>query len=159
MEHVNSTKGFTLQHLEFLVIDEADRLVSQGYQNWVEEVLKAATQSKQGTGAVKVKEKEKGTFHFNPTTTRKSEKVEAKKSIAKPVQLTKLLFSATLTRDPQKLAGLYLNHPQFFDARDIVQHTTGGSVKKKKNQTYAVPSTLKGERRGGGERGNERKMN
>ncbi|KAK1736623.1 ATP-dependent RNA helicase [Skeletonema marinoi] len=34
MDHLE-TPGFTLQHLKYLVVDEADRLVNQPYQNWV----------------------------------------------------------------------------------------------------------------------------
>ena len=30
--HMRSTAGFTLQHLQFLVVDEADRLLRQAYQ-------------------------------------------------------------------------------------------------------------------------------
>ncbi len=44
MDHLD-TPGFTLQHLKFLVIDEADRLVNQPYQNWVGRVLEASNSS------------------------------------------------------------------------------------------------------------------
>lgn len=40
MDHLHSTNGFTLQHLEYLVIDEVDRLLTQHYQNWIEKVLR-----------------------------------------------------------------------------------------------------------------------
>lgn len=39
MDHLAMTKGFTLQHLRFLVIDEADRLLSSSFQNWLSQVL------------------------------------------------------------------------------------------------------------------------
>ena len=38
-EHILHTPGFTLQHLEFLVLDEADRLLHQSFQNWTELVI------------------------------------------------------------------------------------------------------------------------
>jgi hypothetical protein len=41
MDHLD-TPGFTLQHLKYLVIDEADRLVNQPYQNWVGRVLETS---------------------------------------------------------------------------------------------------------------------
>ena len=44
MDHLD-TPGFTLQHLKYLVIDEADRLVNQPYQNWVGRVLEASNSS------------------------------------------------------------------------------------------------------------------
>lgn len=34
VEHLDSTRGFTLRHLRFWVIDEADRLLSEAYQDW-----------------------------------------------------------------------------------------------------------------------------
>jgi ATP-dependent RNA helicase DDX51/DBP6 len=39
MDHLTSTPNFTLQHLRFLVIDEADRLLNQSFQNWLSKVL------------------------------------------------------------------------------------------------------------------------
>lgn len=42
IDHMQSTPGFTLQHLEFLVIDEADRLLNQSYADWTHRVFAAA---------------------------------------------------------------------------------------------------------------------
>jgi ATP-dependent RNA helicase DDX51/DBP6 len=39
MDHLTSTPNFTLQHLRFLVIDEADRLLNQSFQNWLAQVI------------------------------------------------------------------------------------------------------------------------
>ena len=33
--------GFSLRHVRFLVIDEADRLLTQSYQDWLPSVLAA----------------------------------------------------------------------------------------------------------------------
>ena len=38
VDHLESTPGLTLEHLRFLVVDEADRLLNQSYNNWVEKV-------------------------------------------------------------------------------------------------------------------------
>ena len=35
MDHLKLTPGFTLQNLKYLVIDEADRLLSDSYANWL----------------------------------------------------------------------------------------------------------------------------
>lgn len=35
IDHLKSTKGFDLKHLRFLVIDEADRLMGQSFQEWI----------------------------------------------------------------------------------------------------------------------------
>jgi ATP-dependent RNA helicase DDX51/DBP6 len=34
VEHLDSTPGFTLEHLRWWVVDEADRLLSESYQDW-----------------------------------------------------------------------------------------------------------------------------
>lgn len=47
MDHLRSTKNFTLQHLRFLVIDEADRLLSQNFNDWLK-VLIAHIENKEG---------------------------------------------------------------------------------------------------------------
>lgn len=39
VEHVQSTTGFTLQHVQWLVIDEADRLLDESFQQWVDVVM------------------------------------------------------------------------------------------------------------------------
>lgn len=35
VDHLKLTPGFTLQNLKYLVIDEADRLLSDSYANWL----------------------------------------------------------------------------------------------------------------------------
>lgn len=42
VDHISSTPNFTLHHVRFLVIDEADRLLDQSYHGWLSKVLKAA---------------------------------------------------------------------------------------------------------------------
>ncbi|KAJ3070246.1 ATP-dependent RNA helicase dbp6, partial [Rhizoclosmatium hyalinum] len=39
-DHLKGTPGFSLRHLRFLVLDEADRLLVQDYQGWLNMVLK-----------------------------------------------------------------------------------------------------------------------
>ncbi|PNY11828.1 DEAD-box ATP-dependent RNA helicase 1-like protein [Trifolium pratense] len=39
MDHINTTKGFTLEHLYYLVVDETDRLLREAYQSWLPTVL------------------------------------------------------------------------------------------------------------------------
>ncbi|CAM9477300.1 unnamed protein product [Ectocarpus sp. 6 AP-2014] len=51
LDHLAQTPGFTLQHLRYLIIDEADRLLNQSYQGWVGKVIKAAYRKEPGTAA------------------------------------------------------------------------------------------------------------
>lgn len=39
LDHLQSTPGFTLQHLRFLVLDEADRLLGNAYHGWVRQLI------------------------------------------------------------------------------------------------------------------------
>ncbi|TGO37618.1 hypothetical protein BHYA_0093g00210 [Botrytis hyacinthi] len=39
VEHLKSTPGFTLQHVKWLVIDEADKLLDQSFQQWLDVVM------------------------------------------------------------------------------------------------------------------------
>ncbi|KAF5879034.1 putative atp-dependent rna helicase dbp6 protein [Botrytis fragariae] len=39
VEHLKSTPGFTLQHVKWLVIDEADKLLDQSFQQWLDIVM------------------------------------------------------------------------------------------------------------------------
>lgn len=39
VDHLKSTAHFTLQHLRWLIVDEADRLMDQPFQDWLSHVL------------------------------------------------------------------------------------------------------------------------
>lgn len=54
------------------------------------------------------------------------------------MQCQKLLFSATLTRDPAKVAALDLTSPRYY----IVQSTTTAANPAAVGTTFALPSTL-----------------
>ena len=104
MDHLEGTKGFTLKDLEILVIDEADRLLSQSYQNWLPNLLQRIRLDQQQTI---------DNDNDNNSITRK------------------WLFSATLTRNPEKLGSLCLNDPTFI-------HVTGAG-----GERFSIPKTLK----------------
>lgn len=139
IDHLDSTPGFTLQHLRFLVIDEADRLVNQPYQNWVGRVLEASNSSNKCNISEYVKSPLQAapdgtTLIIDPITHRSagsglltlpmsgdtdnssSEAGLVSGMLGRSVPLRKMLFSATLTQDPQKLARLGLGNPKHYDA-------------------------------------------
>ena len=43
IDHMHNTKSFTLEYVEVLVLDEADRLLEMGFKDELMEVLKACT--------------------------------------------------------------------------------------------------------------------
>ncbi|KAI5309160.1 ATP-dependent RNA helicase ddx51, partial [Ascosphaera atra] len=95
VDHIKSTKGFTLEHLQWLVIDEADRLLNESFQEWVDVVIPALN------------------------TTRFAREGKAAETLAKmgfPLRkqypLRKIILSATMTRDLEKLNSLRLENPK-----------------------------------------------
>lgn len=111
MDHINNTKGFTLEHLCYLVVDETDRLLREAYQSWLPTVLQL-TRSSDGSLFPLAK-------NFHPTafgsvkTTRRTGVERGFKGKPYP-RLAKMILSATLTQDPSKLAQLELHHPLFL---------------------------------------------
>lgn len=94
VDHIRSTKGFTLADLEWLVIDEADRLLNESFQDWVEIVIPALHAKDQPQGPSE---------HLLQTLGY---------SMHKP-SLRKVILSATMTRDIDKLNSLRLHNPMF----------------------------------------------
>jgi ATP-dependent RNA helicase DDX51/DBP6 len=142
--HLESTPGFTLQHLRFLIIDEADRLLTQSYHNWIDGVMKAAnsgyeTLQRNGSHGLNTNNQ------FDPITWRKDQGM-----ICRPVQLRKLLFSATLTKDPRKLSSIGLINPKHYDALHLKsqsqktkdQSDTTTNTDQEQHTYYALPEAL-----------------
>ncbi|XP_057602243.1 ATP-dependent RNA helicase DDX51 isoform X2 [Hippopotamus amphibius kiboko] len=102
VDHVDQTPGFSLQHLRFLVIDEADRMIDSMHQSWLPRVVAAAFPS-EGT---------KDPFALLQRTQPRA--VTAASVSCPQMPLQKLLFSATLTQNPEKLQQLGLYQPRLF---------------------------------------------
>ncbi|XP_060787376.1 ATP-dependent RNA helicase DDX51 isoform X2 [Neoarius graeffei] len=103
VDHINKNQGFSLQHLRFLIIDEADRMIDSMQQAWLNQVTKAVYKSGCGSGVSIFKRVEPG-----PITVA---------SLSPPqMPLQKLLFSATLTQNPEKLQQLGLHQPRLFSS-------------------------------------------
>lgn len=96
VEHIKSTPGFSLRWVKWLVIDEADRLLAQSFQEWVDIVIGAA-----GYAAPNTLEERDMITVLEDLGIRVNEKSEVRK----------VVLSATMTRDAGKLAGLKLQRP------------------------------------------------
>ncbi|KAK7827707.1 dead-box atp-dependent rna helicase 1 [Quercus suber] len=107
MDHINNTKGFTLEHLCYLVVDETDRLLGEAYQSWLPTVLQLTHSSDE---SFYPHASNFLPFSFNSLKTRRRWGFKGKPS----PRLVKMVVSATLTRDPSKLAQLDLHHPLFL---------------------------------------------
>lgn len=109
--HIDSTRGFTLQHARFVIIDEADRLLAQSYDNWAPKLLEAVHANVAGSCEV--------TEDFRPfdATTRRPTDMNDRDA-PHPwfrTRLVKHLYSATLGDDPAQLASMHLSRPLFVD--------------------------------------------
>uniref|UniRef100_A0A6I8ND76 ATP-dependent RNA helicase n=1 Tax=Ornithorhynchus anatinus TaxID=9258 RepID=A0A6I8ND76_ORNAN len=104
VDHIDQTPGFSLRQLRFLVIDEADRMIDSMQQSWLPRVMAAVFG---GTGSGGPGELLQRTA---PGV------ITAASSCRPQMPLQKLLFSATLTRNPEKLQQLGLYQPRLFSA-------------------------------------------
>ena len=142
VDHLQETPGFTMQHLQFLVLDEADRLLMHSFQNWLPKVLEAIHQSREGhmhqhyDGDGDISAGRANAIHqrlsgrVDPVTNR-APFLNVAVMERQYTHLQKLLFSATLTQNPEKIDSLRLVNPQYFTA------TSAG-----KSFLYTIPSTL-----------------
>nr|VWO99755.1 MRP-like transporter [Ganoderma boninense] len=157
MDHLNGTPNFSLQHLRFLVIDEADRLLAQSFQDWLAQVLAAtrpprasddAGSTTAGHWSVGAAAEE----HSRPDSLapaflhllRDVDYVRTDFDEKKESSCQKLLFSATLTRDPAKIAALGLRQPKYI----VVQSPKTSAMSKEEGvldfvmEKFTMPASL-----------------
>ncbi|EGG16001.1 putative RNA helicase [Cavenderia fasciculata] len=128
VEHLNETPGFNLQHLTYLVIDEADRLLRESYQFWLERVIDS---TKSGTNDRSINLSNRGDMQILDSKY-KSLGSHLEHLSSKESRLIKLLLSATMTYNPEKISLLELNAPLYYS-----------STKKKESSTkYSMPDSL-----------------
>ncbi|KAM0516010.1 hypothetical protein ACHAPE_005633 [Trichoderma viride] len=87
VEHIDQTPGFTLSYIRWLVVDEADKLLAQSFQGWLDVVLEKFKVSHYGARD----------FPDMPYS-----------------GVRKILLSATLTRDLSLLNQLALKRPKLI---------------------------------------------
>ncbi|KAF3844185.1 hypothetical protein F7725_013526, partial [Dissostichus mawsoni] len=87
-----------------LIIDEADRMIDSMHQSWLSQVVKAVYRPGSGQEAMSI--------------FRRAEPAHVTAASLSPPQmpLQKLLFSATLTQNPEKLQQLGLHQPRLFSS-------------------------------------------
>ncbi|KAJ2718844.1 ATP-dependent RNA helicase dbp6 [Coemansia sp. Benny D115] len=130
-DHLTMTANFTLQHLEFWVMDEADRLLGEEYQEWIARV-QAATENEGVPGAAGDGAGDDAVVPAPDARTWHSTEARLDPLGRPPARVQKLLFSATLSSNPAKIARLRLVRPLYIAV-------TGGS----EDGTFAFPSTLR----------------
>ncbi|XP_072944775.1 probable ATP-dependent RNA helicase Dbp73D [Epargyreus clarus] len=118
VEHLQNTEGFSLKYLKFLVIDEADRIMDNIQNDWLYHLDKHIKQDNQ-SATNKIPH-----LNWNNITSQKP-----------PPH--KLLFSATLSPDPELLEQWGLFQPKLFSVAPINDLTNDKYIKK-----YATPDEL-----------------
>ncbi|GJJ08218.1 hypothetical protein Clacol_002427 [Clathrus columnatus] len=149
IDHLKGTRNFTLQHLRFLVMDEADRLLTQSFQDWLAQVLAAirppvSSTSTGGLNTITTHTDSPQTFvmhhdavspAWQPIPSWRTHFYEQPE-----VSCQKLLFSATLTRDPAKIAAVELRKAKYFVVSDKIKAGEGGHLM---GETFAFPPGLR----------------
>ncbi|XP_041504166.1 ATP-dependent RNA helicase DDX51 isoform X2 [Microtus oregoni] len=105
VDHIDQTPGFSLQQLRFLIIDEADRMIDSMHQSWLPRVVAAAFYSAGPSGSCALLQRTQ------------PQAVTAASTCSPQMPLQKLLFSATLTQNPEKLQRLGLYQPRLFSTK------------------------------------------
>ncbi|XP_014820935.1 PREDICTED: ATP-dependent RNA helicase DDX51 [Calidris pugnax] len=129
-DHINQTPGFSLTQLRFLIVDEADRMIDDMHQNCLNQIVKAAFQVENYTGSNVLFQRTKP----GPLT--------AASSCCPQIPLQKLLFSATLTQDPEKLQQLDLFQPRLFTSVYSEKKTLGDGAETEDAEKYTLPEGL-----------------
>lgn len=119
VEHLQNTEGFSLRHLKFLVIDEADRIMDHIQNDWLFHVDKHIRLENE------LMSDRLPNLNWNSITGQKA-------------FVHKMLFSATLSQDPEKLERWGLFQPKLFSAAKIDNHEDEDQIRK-----YSTPAELK----------------
>ncbi|KAF6729888.1 ATP-dependent RNA helicase DDX51 [Oryzias melastigma] len=135
VDHINKNSGLNLQQLRFLIIDEADRMIDSMHQSWLSLVMKAVY----GAGS-----------ETNKLLERTEPACITAASLSPPqMPLQKLLFSATLTQNPEKLQQLGLHQPRLFSSAHSSESPADAAALKPERfdfpqglTEYYVPCTL-----------------
>lgn len=125
VDHLMLTKGLDLSHLEYLVIDEADRVLDNIQDNWLYHLEKH--------------------LHQDRTSNKAFCNVYNVKNVHRP---QRFLLSATLSQDPEKLEKLNLFQPILFtsvvnkDESDDEESRTKSIHSTQFQGKYTMPSEL-----------------
>lgn len=148
VSHLQQCSILSMSDLRYLVIDEADRIFEQSYHNWLSHVIGAMQRPPLINPTASAIASSSIPFLFPSlfcslpklsmrSTRTSSSTFSSSATVADlfpPKQpLQKLLFSATLSLDPEKLSLLRLNNPKLYSVSPVTGENVGDAV---------LPSTL-----------------
>ncbi|KAI5798348.1 ATP-dependent RNA helicase dbp6 [Pyronema domesticum] len=131
VEHVRATPGFELTWVKWLVIDEADRLLAQSFQEWVDVVIVGLEEAANKHAVPSVAGVDLGDLGLR-SQRRRSDVVR------------KIVLSATMTRDVGKLAELRLRQPNMIVVEDPpLPDEAGGDDVDEELEQFSAPAGLR----------------
>jgi len=137
LTHLHCTDGLSLQHLRFLVVDEADKMLKTSYFDWMPTVMEQLNTSERAyrpLGTPRLSQSWSGALH----------------------RCVKIIVSATVSQDPGKLSALDLHCPRCIAAQraasryhlppKLEQFKTVGPASLRPLLLVGLLQTLKGQR-------------
>jgi len=127
VEHLESTTGFLLRSVRWLVIDEADQLLNQNFQGWATVLMEHL-------------HGETPEDFMNTQEQLRKRRESSNWSIALPNRrnVTKIVLSATIRKDLTKLGSLKLKRPKLV----VVEDETPQVLVPTDGDVFELPSTL-----------------
>ncbi|KAJ4291971.1 ATP-dependent RNA helicase dbp6 [Kalmusia sp. IMI 367209] len=129
VEHIESTTGFLLRSIKWLVIDEADQLLNQNFQGW-STVLMDALHGETPEDMMNAQEqlrRQRQTTGSRPILPSSAFR-----------QITKVILSATMEKDLTKLGTLKLKRPKLVSVQDELEQSLAAAD----GDSFELPSTL-----------------
>ncbi|KAK5164569.1 ATP-dependent RNA helicase dbp6 [Saxophila tyrrhenica] len=132
LEHLKSTLGFSLSHLGWLVLDEADKLLDLQYDGFLNTINNEITRPRH-------EEEQDSREQYLRSKNLWEEQRERR--------VRKVVLSATMTKDVSKLLELKLQRPQMVVVRGAEQAASGADpdatdVAKESEDGFELPPTL-----------------
>ncbi len=136
LEHLKSTLGFSLAHLEWLVLDEADKLLDLQYDGFLDAINNEISRPRNED------EQDVREQYLRPRHLWEERRER---------RIRKVVLSATMTKDISKLLELKLQRPQMVVVRGAEQDSSataagampeGGEAVKELEDGFELPPTL-----------------
>lgn len=159
--HTKHTKGFNLEHVRFLVLDESDRLLHESYDRWIPSLMPyighcpsahASTSHSITKNSVHTADKQLNNG-YRPRTGLFALAIVPSVAIAagsdfktvSDVRVRKILVSATQTQTPTHLVHLDMRRPTILRVNPSKNASQGPieASEQTSDDHYTVPSTLR----------------
>ncbi|RYH21242.1 DEAD/DEAH box helicase [archaeon] len=150
LDHIQFTKGFTLQHLRFLVLDEADRLLGNAYHSWMKNLMTSAESYQYNTDDLPTAYSYgSDDYQLAGLEERSSKRVRLSSEMGRLFPLQRLLFSATMSEEPAALALMGVKDPIFIKVGEEKASSSqddmpevATEVEDEWQESYSIPKTL-----------------